>query len=913
MKNEKENYLLRYDNREFNFRTFKRKDSKESITISKIKEYFSGHKTLTRDKFDDFLKFIELKSIWSSENDQNILWDEITRNSPNKNNISYDIALKSIGDLFIEDENGKNTSNDNFFMEDNTNEAIDKFIKSLNANHEYLYDIEFINYIFFDKDNVNQNISNINIENIILEIKTKYKFMTLNEKDIKSYLNLLNINISKELINYINSSIESILELNQISNNNYCFSTSDSNNNSRSISFSTSVNDTNSNKNTNSFNFNQNELLDKLIVYDKIIFDCMEALIYFIKNKNLINLTKKYIQNYLLVSKNNIYNSLKLINENDNKRKISESQISIANEENNSNTLNINQNLRLKPKYLSKNDMIYIKKDINVIKKENNQIVNNNVTDSNNNLEEDSDLRKSLSQPKGKNYKIKTEKHQKLIRTMKKNISYCNLNKLREFKQPFNFANNENLSRNNYFTEKKEPKTLRISKSNVGNAFFLGNNIDDNNRNELFSINNHITDHYLFESTNLENFESYDEDNDDIINRGTPTLNNLDSLDNKDSVFNDDDYYSDYFNENNKNNTDNLDNIDNIDNININKETEKLPQCQNPNNFTFGNGINNENQIKVKISGNFEDNISNLNNSKSLKTNLSKKFINIGHYDFKYLFKNNIVKRLFNQNNDKLNPMNFFTDEVYIMSNNNFLKKHKAILIISNIFFYVLKSNPQMEVVSALRISILENITISSRNCNLIHFTFERGRDFIIETLRRYEILKFLKDKIKEKGLKINIAHNFVIKKRNGESEIVNLKKLFSYTPNFENAIKIGILYKYQENFFTAKFHEKLVVLCSIGLMYFEENEKSPKAIIPIIGTSIRASTISGGAEKFYCFQLKTINSDNYIFGSKIKKEMLDWLHEFSLVQKTYIIKIKEIAPNLIAQQKDKGHKRKAS
>ena len=898
MKDEKDNYLLRYENREFNFRTFKRKDSKESKTISKLKEYFSKHKILTKDKFDDFLKFIDLKSIWSTENDQNILWDSIIENSSNNNFINYEIALKSIGDLFIEDKDIKNTSNDNFSTEDNNNEAIDKFIKSLNANHEYLYDIEFINYIFFDKDNVSPNISNNNIENIIFEIKSKYKFMTLNEKDIKSYLNILNININKDLINYINNSIESILELNKISNNNYCFSTSDSNNNSRSISFSNSVNDTNSNKNTNSFSFNQNELLDKLLVYDKIIFDCMDALIYFIKNKNLINLTKKYIQNYLLVSKKNIYNSLKLINENDNKR-ISESKISVANEENNCNTLNINKNLKIKPKYLSKNEMIYVKKDINVIKKENNKTV----ADNNNNLEDDSDLRKSLSQPKGKNYKIKTEKPQKIIRTMKKNISYCNLNKLRQLKQPFNLTNNENLSRNNYFTEKKEIKTLRISKSNVGNAFFFGNNnIEDSNRNELFSINNNITDQYLFESTNFDNFESLDEDNEDIINRGTPTLNNLDSIDNKDSVFNDDDYYSDYFNESNKNN---------IDNININQESAKLPQCQNPNNFTFGKDINNESQIKVKISGNFEDNISSLNNNKISKLHLSRRFINMGHYDFKYLFKNNFVKKLFNQNNEKINPMKFFTDEVNLMSNNNFLKKHKAVLIISNFFFYVLKSNLQMEVIAQVNISMLENITISSRNCNLIHFTFEKGRDFIIETLRRCEILKFLKDKIQEKGIKINIAHSFVIKKRNGENEIINLKKYFTYTPNFENALKIGILYKYQENFFSSKFHEKLVVLCCLGLMYFEENEKSPKAIIPIIGTTTKTYHSFGGTEKYYCFQLKTINSDSYIFGSKIKKEILDWLKEFSLVQKRYIIKYKEIAPNLVSQQKDKGHKQK--
>ena len=486
---------------------------------------------------------------------------------------------------------------------------------------------------------------------------------------------------------------------------------------------------------------------------------------------------------------------------------------------------------------------------------------------------------------------------------MKKNISYCNLNKLRQLKQPFNLTNNENLSRNNYFTEKKEPKTLRMSKSNVGNAFFFGNNnIEDNNRNELFSINNNITGKYLFESTNFDNFESLDEDNDDIINKGTPTLNTLDSIDNKDSDFNDDDYYSDYFNENNKNN---------VDNININQETAKLPQCQNPNNFTFGKDINNESQVKVKISGNFEDNISNLSNSKISKVHLSRRFINMGHYDFKYLFKNNFVKKLFNQNNEKINPMKFLTDEVYVMSNNNFLKKHKSFIIISNFFFIVLKSNPQMEVIAQISISMLENITISSRNCNLIQFTFEKGRDFIIETLRRCEILKFLKEKIQEKGIKINIAHNFVFKKRNGENEIINLKKFYTYTPNFENALKIGILYKYQENFFSSKFHEKLVVLCCLGLMYFEENEKSPKVIIPIIGTTIKTYHSFGGIDKYYCFQLKTINSDSYIFGSKIKKEISDWLKEFSLVQKRYIIKYKEIAPNLVSQQKDKGHKQK--
>ena len=120
----------------------------------------------------------------------------------------------------------------------------------------------------------------------------------------------------------------------------------------------------------------------------------------------------------------------------------------------------------------------------------------------------------------------------------------------------------------------------------------------------------------------------------------------------------------------------------------------------------------------------------------------------------------------------------------------------------------------------------------------------------------------------------------------------------------------MGILWKYQENFFSAKFQEKLVVLCCLGLMYFEENEKYPKVIIPIIGTTIKYYTFEG-TEKLYCFQLKTINDEVFIFGTKIKKEIFDWIHEFSLVKKKYFLKLKEIEPNLVVLEKNKIHKKK--
>ena len=355
----------KYEN--FNKKIFKRKDSKQTKVSLLIKDYFKKTKSLTRDKFDKFLDFIELKTIWNKKEEQNILWNSILKYSTNKKSINYDAAFKGIMDLFKEDEDEVKNKVSNNISKEEINDSFDKYIRGLNGNMELLYNIEFINNIFLDNGvvNINDNI----IDNIINEINLKYKFMTINEKEIKNYLCCFNFNIkiNKDLINNINTLIENTL-LDQIKNNCIIFN-DNSNNNSRSISFST-ANDTNS-KNANSFSLNNGELFDKLLALDKIIFDCMDSLIFFYKNKELITLIKKYVQNYLLITKNNIYNNLKLILENDNKTRVSDSKNS-QNEENNMNNNNINNinninNMTLetpKSKNTSKNDFIYIKKPL---------------------------------------------------------------------------------------------------------------------------------------------------------------------------------------------------------------------------------------------------------------------------------------------------------------------------------------------------------------------------------------------------------------------------------------------------------------------------------------------------------------------------------------------------------------------
>ena len=919
----------KYDN--INKSNNKRKDSKQAKALLLIKDYFNHHSLLTKDRFNEFLIYIDLKSIWTTKEEQNFLWNSLLSYSSDKITLDYNAALKGILDFFKpDDEDIKNKSNnyDNNNFNDNKKEILEsfnKYLKNINEKQEYLYDIEIINYIFFDHEIFSLN--NNKIENIINDIKLNYKFITITEKEIKNYFNCFkSSNINKDLIKEINSVIENNFEQNK--NNNIILN--DTNNFSRSISFSGLEIDTNNTG--NSCKINHCELFGKLEFFDKIISDFMDSLINFCENKNLIDIFKKYIQNYILPMKKNIYNNLRILIENGNKRIESDSKISEKNEEINKDIINSNKlnnnfgkNINLnkmeksKTKYFSNQDIFYIKSDL-IEGKFFSNILNNNDNTNNKNIKLDGNENKenilkkneseqqlfknSILYQKAKHNRNKSDMQEKLMfnfnNKLKKNISYCNFNKLNQIKEIdiFNINNKGKIiSRNNYLTEKNIYQTQRDDDS----SFYEGS-IEDLN---IFSFNENLNDQIILEKDNINYL-----DKDNKINlKGTPTLDPFDSTDNKISYYNDGDcnYYEDDYKENK-----------NEQNINIEEEKEKnnLSKCQNPNNFTFGKDENNKktNTLKIKLPGDIDVNIQNYSNSSNnllSSSNKDKKFIKLGHYDFKYLYKNNHIKRLFAQNNDQLNAMKFLTDEVYIIPNNN-LKKTKSILVISSSFLYLLKSNSHMACISKINVKSLKSISISSRNCNLILFTFNKASDIFLETYRRIEILTFIKEVI-NKNIKINISHSCGIKKKVGENDSLNSKKskMFINTPNFENAQKFGILYKYQENFFSASFHERLVVLCCLGLMYFEENEKCPKVIIPIIGTSIKTLTINNTTEKLYCFQLKVKNDENYIFGSKIKKEIIDWINEFSLIKKKYFLKLKEIEPSIILNQKNKFPKKK--
>lgn len=115
----------------------------------------------------------------------------------------------------------------------------------------------------------------------------------------------------------------------------------------------------------------------------------------------------------------------------------------------------------------------------------------------------------------------------------------------------------------------------------------------------------------------------------------------------------------------------------------------------------------------------------------------------------------------------------------------------------------------------------------------------------------------------------------------------------------------MGYLQKHKENIFSAYFTEKLVVLCSLGLIVFSKsNITVPKLIIPLIGASIKPMTLTL-SEKLHCFRIKAINNEVFIFGSNKPKETNDWIQEIKNYQKLYESKMNEVMLNFIIISKN--------
>ena len=179
-------------------------------------------------------------------------------------------------------------------------------------------------------------------------------------------------------------------------------------------------------------------------------------------------------------------------------------------------------------------------------------------------------------------------------------------------------------------------------------------------------------------------------------------------------------------------------------------------------------------------------------------------------------------------------------------------------------------------------------------------FHFKDKDDLLIEILRRMELLYYFRDLNRMKGrgkLKFKYSDSFKIKRNNSYSNIiVNQANNFHIAPNFDGAIKLGYLWKLTGTFFS-KFKEKLVVLTNVGLLYFDDPNRPPKKLIPIIGSEILEIKESKYRKK-HCFEIKTLNGESYVFACNSKDDLESWHTEFNKFKKNYENKFKAIETN---------------
>ena len=933
-------------------------------TLLGINELFEEDEDEDDDDYDEINDEINDKKSNGSEKINNSYLDVSTNENcideylnTIKDNINLLFAIKFINEIFL-----KKLTNNNVHYSINT-------INTLNVNNSIGND-DLDNKSDADGENEVIQIDNkiekksiIYIKDIMNEIKNKYRFILINNEELNNYFNNLNKNLrksnysnnvivknekeqefylDKELINYISAMIELKLgtkiknEENKMDFNENEEINNTNNTNNITNDNSKDITDNNNNINENSKmekkekkkEINYQQIIGEFNTIDNMISDCYEAIIIFNKNKDLINFIKLFNDYYIMNKKKIIYDKIiKLVVENTylskEKQKKEDDEIMHLKQQNESlkerNEYLKKENAELKENLTKNFNDIMSKKTKRKISKLNLQNLSNQNNQNNyfssisprhmrnktsgdanllvNNIVNQNNLKNNNNQIVTNQTKNEEEKKNNIS-----NNSIVNNNN--------NINHNNIIINNNNINSNKSNNLLQFTKT--GTNSFLDYNLE-NSHSELFSIigNTTINDNkFLFETTELP-IEQNGE------NQGTPTLTPRSLfLDTKDISNNS------YLNMNTSNSG--ISDIINDSSINVGKVNEckinigKNINTENNKNVNEKNNKINDNKRENKSKNNVDNYINNkfsftINKLNGLKNNINNnKSDKMHYYDFKYISSNKIIGKLLLQNNEKIKSGEIFSSQVYFILNGN--KKRKGILLITSECFYVLDDSNDMNCIIRICHNLLSSISLPQENFNHLLLSFSDDTYIIIEIYQRIYLLNYLKELYfinKYRKLNINFCQSFNIKARNNQSYLYDLKtnKDIILTPNFEGAQKLGFLLKYKENFFSAYFTEKLIALCSIGLVVFSKsNINVPKLIIPIIGATIRFTSANAN-EKLFCFKIKAVNNETFIFGSTKKNEINDWMQELRDYQKFYETKMNELFTDcIIVNQKNKNN-----
>ena len=363
--------------------------------------------------------------------------------------------------------------------------------------------------------------------------------------------------------------------------------------------------------------------------------------------------------------------------------------------------------------------------------------------------------------------------------------------------------------------------------------------------------------------------------------------------------------------ENNKGNN----NINNIDNQSNKKESQIILDKSNENEIILSNSINNKNTNNLSES---KSNFNSINSNNDINDSKSDLFPSINllessgkpiqysrlskveldelrnnNYDYYSLFQDEYIQRKLKDEKDNCHEFNVYSDQIFLLTEKKHLNKSYIMITPSHIYLIEPK---EMRFTHVVKKENILSFQISNKNVNIIMFQIHGGDNILIETLRRMDLLSYLREfyRTNKSLIKIKYEDKFDVKIKGKITTILVKDKVFSNLSNFDGAQKIGYLFLYKGTYIRPIFKEKLFILTSIGLLMFDEPNSDPSKLYPVIGSTVeKLEGTKYGREN--CFQLTLLSGKVKIFATRKKREMDSWLKEFDKINKEFQSKMKQL------------------
>ena len=261
--------------------------------------------------------------------------------------------------------------------------------------------------------------------------------------------------------------------------------------------------------------------------------------------------------------------------------------------------------------------------------------------------------------------------------------------------------------------------------------------------------------------------------------------------------------------------------------------------------------------------------------------------------DYYCLTQEDYVKRKLAQLGDNCFGKDIYSDKIFVLVERKSILKKYILLTASH--FCIIEQNT-LKFVYVDKIKNIKNIVLSKLNLNLILFRFLDGEDLLIESLRAYDLISFMKSTYYSniKTGMFRYEDKFIIKLKGQLHSLCVTDKILTNLINLDGALKVGYLSLYKETFLSSNFIETIGVLTNIGLILLEEATLKPLTIIPILG-SISTKVEKERFGNNNCFEIILPSGVTKVLAVRKSRERESWLAQFTKMKKELEEKMRKI------------------